>query len=142
MCQKFPRWLASIHRRVMTNAFGYISVLSSSRLLFTDAKMSQSTIQHILAPSILTPLQFILIVVQEQSNVEMTRNDVEMNYFIFIERGIINKEFQNTILKGGSFEGLLILTLAIVRPSILNAKSEFNRSDRRINVIENRAHVV
>ena len=104
--------------------------------------MSQSTIQHILAPSILTPLQFILIVVQEQSNVEMTRNDVEMNYFIFIERGIINKEFQNTILKGGSFEGLLILTLAIVRPSILNAKSEFNRSDRRINVIENRAHVV
>ena len=26
MCQKFPRWLASIHRRVMKNAFDNTSV--------------------------------------------------------------------------------------------------------------------
>ena len=103
--------------------------------------MSQSTIRHTLAPSIPTPLQFILIAVQEQLNVEMTRNDVEMNDFYIYSNGNKN-DVQIIICKGGTFDGLLILTLAIARPSILNGKSEFNRCDRRINVIENRAQVL
>ena len=65
--------------------------------------MSQSTIRHTPAPSIPTPLQFILIAVQEQLNVEMTRNDVEMNDFYIYSNGNKN-DVQIIICKGGTFD--------------------------------------